>query len=95
MARTATTLIDSELQFVQSEAAVGRFVYNETPTGAVNGVNTTYTLNYTPTSGTVCLYEGQRRLKLSEDFTVSGTTITMLYAPPSGSWLLADYRRAP
>lgn len=85
-------LSSGELTWVTAEAAVGRFVHDETPTGAVNGVNTSYTLANAPTVGTLVLYEGGRRLLLTTDFTLSGSTITMTYAPPSGSSVRADYR---
>ena len=85
-------LTAAEETWVTAEAAVGRFVHDETPTGAVNGSNTSFTLANSPVAGTLILYEGGKRLLLTTDFTLSGSTITTTYAPPSGSYLRADYR---
>lgn len=59
----------------------GNFVFNETPTGAVNGVNTTYTLANTPVAGTVMVFiNGQlQEAGAGNDYTITGTGITMLY----------------
>lgn len=70
----------------------GTIVDDETPTGAVDGVNTDYTLANTPTSGTLVVYEGGTRLRQTTDWTLSGTTLTITYAPPSGSYIRVAYR---
>lgn len=63
----------------------------ETPSGTMNSSNTTFTLSQTPTSGTVKLYHNRTRLKLTDDYTISGATITLVSAPVSGDSLIADY----
>ncbi len=68
------------------------FVDGETPSGAVNGSNQTFTLAATPTAGSVHLYLNGVRLRAGTDFTISGATITMVAAPQTGDWLHADYR---
>ena len=81
-----------EQDWVQAEQAVGRFVHDETPTGAVNGSNTSFTTANAPKAGTLIVYEGGVRKLLTTDFSLSGSTITFTYAPPSGSYLRCDYR---
>ena len=75
----------------------GNFVWNETPTGTVNGSNATFTLATAPAnSGAdlelslngVCLEPGA-----GNDFTISGTTITMLLIPQTGDKLRAYYMK--
>ena len=70
----------------------GTIVDDETPTGAVNGTNTDFTLANTPTSGTLVVYEGGRRLLQTTDWTLSGTTLSLTYSPPSGSSIRVSYR---
>jgi len=70
----------------------GTIVDDETPTGLVNGSNTSYTIANTPTAGTLVVYEGGRRLLQTTDWSLSGTTITFTYAPPSGSSVRCSYR---
>ena len=82
----------AETTWVQAEAAVGRFVHDETPTGAVNGSNTSFTTANAPVAGTLVVYEGGVRKLLTIDFTLSGSIITTTYAPPNGSYIRVDYR---
>ena len=70
----------------------GSFADDETPTGAVNGTNPTFTIANTPTSGTLKVYEGGVRKLQTIDWSLSGTTITFTYNPPNGSYVRVDYR---
>lgn len=64
----------------------------EEPAGAVDGVNTVFTLNATPLDpdSVVLTVNGLLQSK-GTDFTVVGNTITMSYAPASLSLLFAQY----
>lgn len=66
---------------------------NEVPSGTINGSNTSFTLAATPATGSLRLYKNGVRLKpgASNDYTISGATITMATAPATGTLLLADY----
>lgn len=68
-------------------------VYGETPSGAIDGTNPTYTLAATPNSGTLRLYHNQGRMRegARNDYTLSGLTITMTFNPETSDTLLADY----
>jgi len=70
-------------------------IANEIPTGAVNGSNTTFTLVNTPKGDTERVFvNGARQLPGSgNDYTISGATITMATAPPTGSNIIVDYER--
>jgi uncharacterized RDD family membrane protein YckC len=62
-------------------------VLNETPTGVINGVNTAFTLAYTPaTTLSVMLWLNGQLLTqgVSNDFTVGSQTLTMSFPPQSG-----------
>lgn len=67
------------------------FVFNETPSGTINGVNATFTLANTPTAGTVRIFLRGLRMTLTTDYTISGSTITMINIPDTGDDLIADY----
>jgi len=71
------------------------FVTRETPTGSVNGSNTTFTLAATPTAGTEELYLNGilQDQGAGNDYTISGATITMLTAPLSGDKIRVNYRK--
>ena len=78
---------------LSKSALDAHFVDNETLTGTLNGVNTIFTINNTPSPQTsLKIYRGGALQKLTDDYTISGTTITFLVAPQVGEILLADYR---
>lgn len=75
-------------------ATGGNFADGETPSGTINGSNTTFTLANTPVAGSDHVYlNGIRQdAGAGNDYTISGATITYLTAPVSGSKLRVDYR---
>lgn len=72
--------------------------HGETPTGTVNSINKDFTLSVAPVTGTLKLYLNGVRQKVTEDYTLSGSTITFVIAPDlrdDGTYppMLADYRK--
>lgn len=69
------------------------FVNNETPTGTINSANTAFTLAFTPQVSSVELILNGQVLDpgAGNDYTISGTAITMLFAPTTGDKLRAYY----
>jgi hypothetical protein len=68
----------------------------EQPSGTVNGSNVTFTLTYAvdpPPQGAQVMLDGIN-LYYTTDFTISGNTITMTFAPAAGQTLWAIYQRA-
>jgi hypothetical protein len=60
------------------------------PTGLINGSNTSYTLSPAPTTAANvnCFLNGlQQQQGAGNDYTISGSTITYLTAPPTGAKL--------
>jgi hypothetical protein len=68
-------------------------VTEEVPSGTINGVNDTFTLANTPIAGTVRVYlRGLRRKSgPGNDYTISGTTLTMITIPQTGDAFFIDY----
>jgi len=72
------------------------FVYRETPSGTQNGSNTAFTLAHTPNpAASLCLFLNGQLLTLTEDYTLSGATITFIVAPDSGDKIRASYTVDP
>lgn len=73
------------------------FIYNETPSGSINDSNATFTLAGTPNPvGSLELRLNGQVLKAGgADFTLSGSTITMVNAPFTGDVLTASYTVSP
>jgi hypothetical protein len=69
------------------------FVVRETPTGLINGANTAFTLANTPLSNTEQVFLNGLLLEpgAGNDYTISGTAITMLIIPATGDRLKACY----
>lgn len=73
--------------------APSEIVANETPSGSINGANTAFTLASTPIQSSLMLILNGQVLEpgAGNDYTISGTAITMLFAPATGDKLRAYY----
>lgn len=74
-------------------AAPALFADGETPAGAINGVNVTFTLAFSPSPAlSLELFENGLVQKQGGDYTLAGNTITFTNAPPNGTILVCWYR---
>jgi hypothetical protein len=75
-------------------SAAPNFADNETPTGTINGVNTTFTLAHTvsPVASLSLYKNGQLQIAGGADYTLATATITYGSAPKTGDVLTASYR---
>lgn len=64
--------------------------YNETPTGTVDGVNTTFVLSGTPDDGAIVTRNGIIQ-QPGVDYTLVNDTITFLVVPQTGDIILVSY----
>ena len=74
-----------------------QFSDGETPTGTINGANTTFALAFTPSpTASLQLYLNGLRMDQGVDYTISGSTVTFISVsvPQTGDVLLASYRYA-
>lgn len=71
------------------------FVDKEIPSGDVNGINTVFTLSNTPILNSEHIYLNGllQEPGLSNDYTISGTTITFVLPPLPGMKIICSYRR--
>jgi hypothetical protein len=71
------------------------YIWNETPGGLINGSNTTFTLANAPANSGAALELVLNGYILEpgagNDYTVSGSTVTMLFGPATGDKLRAYY----
>jgi hypothetical protein len=74
-----------------STAAVNTLVIGEIPTGLVNGTNLVYTISQTPLNGSVEVFLNGLRQTVTNDYTISGVTITMILAPVSPDTIITNY----
>lgn len=70
--------------------SASNFAFNETPTGTINGVNTAFTLAFTPASGKIQVWLNGL-LQAPPNYSVVGTALTMGTAPLTGDELLVFY----
>lgn len=72
---------------------IGDITHKEVPSGSINSSNTSYSLTYAPVSNdSLDLYLDGLLLRLTTDYTISSTTITMGTAPATGQTLYASYQ---
>ena len=92
----AITLGTTPLVFtalISAFLSAGSLIRKETPSGTINGTNTSFTLANTPVAGSEELYRNGQLLTLTEDYTISGSTITLVTAPVAGEILRVSYTR--
>jgi hypothetical protein len=80
-----------------SGGATPSFMDGDSPAGIVDGSNTTFTLSQTPNPATtLALYRNGILQKVSQDYTLSGSTLLFVTAntPQPGDTLQASYRLA-
>lgn len=71
---------------------IGGVFEQEVPTGLVDSSNTSYSLASTPHSNeAVIVFINGLAQRYTTDFSVSGTTITMVSAPSTGSSIFVFY----
>lgn len=72
----------------------GSFVYFDTLTGAINGVNTNFTTSQAPATGTVMVFLNSilQHLGAGNDYTLSAGTITFNAAPVAGDRISVFYQ---
>ena len=95
--------VDLSIQLTNEETLVLQaitdgtfFVYRETPSGAVNGSNTMFTLAHGPSpQASLCLFLNGQLLTETDDYTLSDATITFVVAPDSESKIRASYTVDP
>lgn len=93
------TLGSTAITFQQIPTSAGllstNFVDKEVPSGSINGSNTAFTLANTPTSGSEHVYLNGllQESGAGNDYTISGTSITMAVAPLTGEKLRVSYRK--
>ena len=71
-------------------------VWNEIPLGSIDGVNTIFTLEFTPVSDRLLVFVNgvlQER-ETNADFSLNDKTITFSYPPPIDSKVLVTYNKA-
>jgi hypothetical protein len=71
------------------------FITRETPSGSVNGTNTSFSLANTPVSGSESVFLNGLLLEpgAGNDYTISTSTITFLTAPSTGDKVRVSYLR--
>lgn len=87
---------DTTGQITITSTALTGFEWNERLTGTTNGVNTVFNIAYTPTNSNslmIFLNGVLQEPGITQDYTVSGTTITFNTAPKAESKITATYSR--
>jgi hypothetical protein len=81
------------IELPESVAGGGTGVFNEVPSGLINGTNTTFLVSQPFVGATLCVYLNGLRQRPTTDFTiVDSTHFALTSAPMSGDSLLIDYQ---
>lgn len=98
-ANNGGTLGTTAIDWSQIPTAAGltssNFVTRETPSGSINGSNTAFALANTPIAGSEMVFLNGilQEVGGGNDYTISGSNITMVVAPLTGEKLVVTYRK--
>ena len=78
---------------LDAKLTVADYVVRETPSGSVNGTNTSFTLAFTPVSGSESVFLNGilQEPGSGNDYTIAADTITFLFTPVSGDKIRVSY----
>ena len=88
-----TEYVDDAVAAAAGGLIAADFVYGEVPTGAIDGLNDTFTLNFTPLVNTLQVYIDGMRYQDTVDYSLAVATLTLVTPPATGQVLLVDYIR--
>jgi hypothetical protein len=80
---------------VSNALTAANFVDKEIPSGAINGTNTAFTLSNAPISGSEHLFLNGilQEAGAGNDYTITGATITLAFAPLTGEKIRVSYKK--
>ena len=70
---------------------IAKYIVRETPTGSVNGTNTAFAIANTFVTSTEMVFIDGLLQEPTEDYTLSGTTLTLVAAPPTNTKIRITY----
>jgi hypothetical protein len=87
------TLSNTGVATVANQVKLTKLIVRETPSGTINGSNTAFTIINTPVLGSECVFLNGilQDAGAGNDYTISGSAITMLAAPLSGDKIRVNY----
>ena len=68
------------------------FSDDETPAGAIDGVNKVFTWAHVPAGSSLMVFSNGVKQTLGGDYTQAGATTTMASSPPVGTVITGSYR---
>jgi hypothetical protein len=92
---TDTTALHNQIAQNTSAIAlripIANYIVRESPTGTYNSSNVVFNLAHTPVSGKEMVYLNGVLQYLTDDYTISGATLTMVVAPRSTDKIRVTY----
>lgn len=78
---------------LDAKLTVANYVVRETPSGSVNGANTSFVLAFTPVSGSESVFLNGilQEPGAGNDYTIATDTITFLFTPATGDKIRVSY----
>lgn len=86
-----TAPLTADLLRINYVSSTQTIVYNETPTGTINGINTVFHSANVRLAGSIMVFQNGLTLDLNTDYTDAGIGIQFTLAPHTGDILRAAY----
>ena len=77
--------------YVQIETVISKFIFNEIPSGAIDGINSIFNTNFLLVPDTEVVFINGQKQKKPDDYNISGQTITFTFSPGVSESLVINY----
>ena len=77
--------------YSESSTIISKFVFNEVPTGTIDGVNSIFNTSFLLVPDTEIVFINGQKQKKPDDYNISGQTITFTFSPGIGESLTINY----
>ena len=77
--------------YVQIGTVISKFIFNEIPSGAIDGINSIFNTNFLLVPDTEVVFINGQKQKKPDDYNISGQTITFTFSPGVSESLVINY----
>ena len=77
--------------YSESSTSISKFIFNEIPSGIIDGINSIFNTNFLLVSDTEVVFINGQKQKKPDDYNISGQTITFTFSPGVSESIVINY----
>ena len=79
------------LNYYESSTSISKFIFNEIPSGIIDGINSIFNTNFLLVHDTEVVFINGQKQKKPDDYNISGQTITFTFSPGVSESIVINY----